>query len=146
MSNFDKTMPDHKKMYRVEKFIPPACPKCKHPFLKEVRYKEALDAEGRVIAGDKEEGDWTLLFGDIVDSKKVIRETKGYNIIICAHCRNYTARMPLEEYCLGSKEQAEKLVAEQGFVNLMEVTSFGNHMQDHHVIIADMQVMGIPTS
>lgn len=124
-----------KKMFHVEKFLPPACPKCKHAFSNEVRYKEAKDEEGRIIAGEKVEGDYTLLLGDIVDGKKVIRETTGYNIIICAHCRNYTARIPLETYCVEDKAFAAKLVAEQGFMNLMEVTSFGSHAKDHHAVM-----------
>jgi hypothetical protein len=124
-----------KKMYHVEKFLPPACPKCKHAFANEVRYKEKYDAEGRVIPGEKEAGDYTLLLGDIVDGQKVVRETTGYNIIICAHCRNYTARIPLETYCVGDKAFAEKLVAEEGFVNLMTVTSFGNMTKDHHAVM-----------
>lgn len=121
-----------KTMYRVEKFLPPRCPKCDHVFGKEERYSANLSPEGEVTMGKKEEGDYSLLLGDIIDGKKTIRQTTGYNIIICAHCRNYTARYPLEDYQLSSKEEAEKLVAEQGFQNLMECIAVGNMTRDQH--------------
>ena len=105
-----------KTMYNVEKFLPPSCPKCRHYF------------------ADATE-DYTLLLGDIVDGKKVVRETTGYDIIICNYCGNYTARVTLETYCVGDKTFAEKLVAEQGFVNLMKVTSVGNCTEDHHAVM-----------
>ena len=123
-----------KKMYHVEKFLPPACPKCKNPFEKEVYCNEE---------GVRQDGDYTRLLGDIVDGKKTIRETSGYDIIICAHCRNYTARMPLETYCVGDKAFAEKLVKEQGFQNLTQVTSFGTMTNDHHAVHMQMPGMKV---
>jgi hypothetical protein len=121
-----------KTMYQVEKFLPPSCPKCNHPFQREVR------GMVKTAEGDKPAGDYSMLFGDIVDGCKVIRETTGYNIIVCNHCQNFTARIPLETYSLGDKEKAEKLVAEQGFQNLTEVMAYGNMARDHHAIMGKM--------
>jgi len=101
------------KMYRVEKFLPTNCPRCSKQFQNEAT-------------------DWSRLLGDIIKGEKVVRETQGYVIIICGECRNYTAQVPLESYQLASKEAAEKLCNEQGFVNLMTVTAYGNHCQDMH--------------
>lgn len=108
------TEPEEKTMYHVEKFLPPECPKCRHTFT----------SEGV---------DYTLLFGDIVNGEKKIRATTGYNIIICSHCRNFTARFPLESWQVSSKQRAEELV-QQGFTNLLQVTAFGSHTQDHHFV------------
>lgn len=122
MSNLDQALDmmeesgtPRKKMYRVEKFLPPECPKCRHKF----------QQEGQ---------DWCRLLGDIVNGEKVIRETKGYYIIRCTGCDNYTALFPIEEYQLSSKEEAEKLMREQGFVNLLEVTAMGSHTRDMHIV------------
>jgi hypothetical protein len=116
-----------KQMFHIEKFLPPECPKCRAPF-------------------KQQNTDWNLLLGDIVDGEKVIRETSGYDIIICAHCENYTARYPLESYTLSSKKKAEELVAREGFVNLQQVTGFGTHTKDMHVVVAKesgMRVMSV---
>lgn len=104
-----------KTMYHGEKFLPAECPKCRAKF-------------------EKQNADWTLLLGDIIDGKKVVRETTGYDIIICAHCENYTARRPMKSFSVGDKALADKLVAEEGYVNLQEVTAVGNMAKDHFVV------------
>jgi hypothetical protein len=104
-------------MYHVEKFIPEDCPACRHKFLKE---------------GE----DWVRLLGEIVDGEKRIRETNGYLIIQCTKCNNFTAQIPLESYQVFSREKAEKLVNEQGFVNLITVTAFGTHAREMHAVHA----------
>ncbi|OGY78596.1 MAG: hypothetical protein A3B74_04410 [Candidatus Kerfeldbacteria bacterium RIFCSPHIGHO2_02_FULL_42_14] len=101
-------------MYRVEKFLPPECPKCRHVF-------------------QKESSDYTLLLGDIVEGKKVVRETVGYGIIVCSHCENFTARLPVEAWQVGDRKRATGLLNE-GFVNLKKVISIGSHTQDFHEI------------
>ncbi len=108
-------MKTEKKMYRVEKFIPPECPKCRAVF--------------------KNEGkDYVRLLGDIVDGEKRVRETNGYTIKICQHCKNYTACMELDSYQVSDLAHAERLCAEEGYVNLLTVTAVGTHAQDHHVV------------
>lgn len=102
-------------MYSVEKFLPTKCPKCQHTF-------------------NKENEDWVLLFGDIVDGKKVVRKTSGYDIIFCSQCENYTARVMLESYTLFKAEDAQKLLAEKGFVNFCEVKVFNNPTKNRHVV------------
>jgi hypothetical protein len=125
-----------KQMFCVEKFLPPECPKCRHPFNKEVSYAIVETPEGYLKTGEKIDGDYTRLLGDIVDGQKVVRETRGYNIIICTHCKNHTARYPLESFQFFTREQAEKLVAEKGFVNLVTVEAVGNMAREFHTIIA----------
>jgi len=96
-----------KKMYLVEKFLPPKCPKCNHKF-------------------KKQNDDWVIF----------LSENQGYDIIVCAECGNQTARFLLETYQVTNKAFAEKLVAEAGFVNLIEVRAFGNMTKEHHTIVA----------
>ena len=73
-------------MYRVEKFLPPECPKCRARF----------QQEGQ---------DYNPLLGDIVNGKKTIRETRGYYIIVCSHCENMTACLPLEQYQVQTRRE-----------------------------------------
>jgi len=106
-----------RKMYRVEKFLPTECPKCQ-----------------RIFAKDGE--DYTWLLGDIIEGRKVIRTTSGYDIIICRNCKNKTARVQLE-YCLvGELSKAQTLLS-VGFVNLVECFATGSHTSDHHVILVE---------
>lgn len=105
---------ESRTMYRVEKFLPPECPKC------QARFKQEGHDYGRFL-------------GDIVDGKKLFRQSVGYTIIVCLHCENMTARLDLEEYQLGDRKTAEALL-EQGFVNLQEVTAMGNMARDFHAL------------
>jgi hypothetical protein len=116
-----------KIMYRVEKFLPPECPKCRARF----------QQEGK---------DYARLLGDIIDGKKTIRETTGYYIIVCAHCENMTACWPLEAHQIGDKKKAEALVKDKGFVNLIQVEARGSMTQDSHAIcgrVPDLRVESI---
>jgi len=110
---------EKKKMYHVEKFIPPECTNCRAPFKKE---------------GE----DYCRLFGDIVDGHKRVRETVGYTIKQCEHCQNCTATMLLETYQLSDKAKAEELCEKEGFVNLIEVFAVGTHCQDSHAFYMGM--------
>lgn len=112
-----------KTMFRVEKFIPNECPKCRQKFLK----------EGKT---------YTRLFGDIVDGRKVVRETTGYDIIICEKCKNCTARIKLEACQLADRREAEALL-ESGFVNLHSVEAWGSDMKDRHEVFAEMPKISV---
>ena len=105
-----------KNMYRVEKFLPPECPKCRHAFA------------GEGI-------DYIRLLGDIVDGAKQVRGTTGYDIIVCSHCENFTARLPLEAWRVRSRKRAQELL-QTGFINLQKVIAFGNHTEDFHEVCA----------
>src|SRR5207245_9248960 len=105
-------MMKYKTMYRVEKFLPPACPKCRRKFAKEAR--------------ERHKGDYARLLGDIVKGRKKVRETEGYNIIVCSHCGNFTARYPLEANQLSSNDRANRRIDEQDRVNQIEVTAVGS--------------------
>jgi DNA-directed RNA polymerase subunit RPC12/RpoP len=100
-------------MYRVEKFLPLECPKCRHGFQNEAT-------------------DWFRLLGDVVDGNKVVRETAGYSIIICSKCNNYTACVPLESWQTSSQEKANRLFDTEGFINFLVVTGYGDHTKDMH--------------
>lgn len=104
---------EEKTMYRVEKFIPSECPKCRHK----------LDRNGE---------DWGQVLGDIINGEKVPRKTDGYIIIICVHCKNQTACIPLEAYTLSDPVAALKLL-EEGFVNYREVIAVGKVAGQHTV-------------
>lgn len=109
---------EHKRMYRVEKFLPTECPKCRHRFLEEGK-------------------DYAKFLGDIVDGQKRIRESTGYDIIVCEKCHNFTARLMVEAYQLSDHEKAESYLRE-GFVNLQIVEAFGSHVQDTHEVFTSM--------
>jgi hypothetical protein len=115
-----------KAMYHLEKFFPPECPKCRHKF-------------------EKQEKDWAILLGDKVDGKKTVRETIGYDIIICSHCGNHTARVPLETakvFRLKTVRQLQK----KGFVNLQKVQAFGNMAKEIRAVHSkapNMRVIGV---
>jgi hypothetical protein len=100
------------RIYQVEKFIPNECPKCRHGF-------------------NQEGTDYARLLGDIIDGKKTVRETDGYDIIICNECQNSTARLILESWQVLEKEHAERLLKE-GYVNLREGRAFGDAIRDRH--------------
>jgi len=105
-------------MYCVEKFLPTECPKCRQPF--------------------RQDGpDYTRLLGDIIDGRKVVRETNGYDIIICNRCENSTARVLLESWQVGDRERAAKLL-QKGFVNLQQVTAFGTATRDAYQLYVQL--------
>ena len=116
-----------KTMYRVEKFLPPECPKCRARF----------QQEGK---------DYARFLGDIIDGKKTVRQTTGYYIIVCTRCENLTACWPLEMHQVGDKKKAEALVKDKGFVNLTQVEARGSMAQDRHAIcgqVPDLRVESI---
>lgn len=117
-----------RKMWVVEKFLPTECPKCRKKF-------------------ENNQRDWLLPLGDIVDGKKKVRATQGYDIIICSHCGNYTARVQLECCRLFDKAKAEHLLGE-GFVNLHEVEAFGDVKEARIVYtkLPDTQVVEVEQS
>jgi len=114
--------PEKKIMYRVEKFIPPECPRCCHKL-------------------DRNKDDWGQVLGDIVNGEKIPRKTEGYIIIICVHCNNQTACIPLEAYTLSDPVEALKLL-DQGFVNFREVIAAGN-TPDQHTVYSEIKHFSI---
>lgn len=117
-----------RRMWVIEKFLPTECPNCRKKF-------------------ENNQRDWSLLLGDIVDGKKRVRETRGYDIIICSHCGNYTARVQLESYILFNKAEAEQLLG-KGFVNLHEVEALGDVKEARivHTKLPNIRVEGIARS
>jgi len=116
-----------KKMFHIEKFLPVECPKCRAKF-------------------EQQNKDWSLLLGDIVDGKKVVRQSDGHDIIICAHCENYTARIMLETYQLADRDKAVELMEKEGFINLQEVIATGTHCKDMHAVYTKkpgLKVLGL---
>jgi hypothetical protein len=99
-------------MYRVEKFTPAHCPSCNRKFEKEGR-------------------DWGRL---IYDENHKIIETVGYYLCVCLGCKLDFHMKPLETYHLASKEEAERLCREEGFVNLIPCWGVGGMAQDSHAV------------
>jgi hypothetical protein len=116
-------MLETRTMYHVEKFLPPECPRCRARF-------------------QQQNVDYVPLLGDLIDGKKVVRQTEGYTIIICQHCDNYTVRILLETYQLGDRDRAEALL-EQGFANLQEERATGNMARDCHAFFCEMPALRI---
>lgn len=107
------------KMYRVEKFIPGQCPKCGNKFGNNRKdycqsYFETCDEK---------------------DGKKVYRDTKGYDVIVCLKCANLTARFPLlrEARVVRDLEEAQKWL-DEGFTSITEVWASENFPEGYHVI------------
>lgn len=105
-----------KTMYLVEKFIPPACPRCQKAFL----------AHGT---------DYTLLLGDIIEGKKRIRVSPGYDIIVCTGCQNLTARVLLESRQVAHRRTAEVLLKD-GFVNPQRIKAYGSLARELRTVFA----------
>lgn len=103
--------PQERTMYRVEKYLVPECPKCRHKF----------DRNGK---------DWVQYLGEIVKGEKVIRKTSGYILFICQHCKNMTAQIVKESFQLSNPEKAKALLNE-GFANFQEVLA-GGDVKEHH--------------
>ena len=97
-----------RELRQVDKFIPRNCPRCNHKF-------------------DMQNDDYVIFFGDIIEGSKIPRSTPGYDIIICKNCDNYTARVWLRTRTVETLEEAQRLVATEGFVNIHQVVGFGTH-------------------
>lgn len=93
-------------LWHVEKFIPLFCPKCNRRF-------------------SKQNEDFVLFFGDIIEGSNVPRRTPGYDIIVCKNCRNYTARVWLQYKTVETLEEARLLVKKEEFTNPQQVTGYG---------------------
>lgn len=106
---------EEKRLWKIEKFIPLFCPKCNRKF-------------------SKQDEDFVLLFGDVIEESKVPRRTSGYDIIICNHCGNYTARIWLQVRTVETLEEAELLVEQEGFTNPHQVTGYGIHARPRTLI------------
>lgn len=107
----DKKKLAPKTMYRVEKFTPPECPKCRQKF-------------------NQEDKDWTTLLGYLEKGEKVMKS--GYPIIICSKCNNRTLIIRLEAYQVFDLKFAKNLL-KKGFVNLKKVEFFGSTAEDIHI-------------
>jgi hypothetical protein len=99
---------EEKRLWEIEKFIPLFCPKCNRKFF-------------------KQDEDFVLFFGDIIKEDRIPRRTSGYDIIICNHCGNYTARVWLQVRTVETVEEAELLIEQEGFTNPHQVTGYGIH-------------------
>lgn len=106
------------KVYRVEKFIPATCPnpKCFNPFTE--------NSDSGFLLG-------TYWMHENKERARAIAESirhQGLNtdLIVCGKCRNVVMRVMIEERYCETKEEAEKAVAEDGFVNLVECRSCGS--------------------
>lgn len=95
-------------LYKIEKFIPRACPRCAMLF----------GCEGK---------DYRVLNGKKTNGSRVERESHGHDVIQCLNpdpdkeCRNVTARFMLEERDLIERAAAMEEIERGGFVNLQEV-------------------------
>lgn len=107
---------EEKDLWLVEKFIPLFCPRCNHKF-------------------GKQDKDFKLFFGDIIEESKVPRITPGYDIIVCVHCDNYTTRVWLQRKSVETLQEAELLVQKDGFTNPQEVRGFGSHAKPRTIIL-----------
>lgn len=99
-------------MYRAERFSPSACPNCGRQFR-------------------QQNDDWMIYMGSIVDGQKV--PDPEWPRIMCAGCEALVKIRRLEEYQVSDKAIALRLIAEQGFCNLIEVEAVGNMAVDFHV-------------
>lgn len=113
---------EERELWQVEKFIPLNCPRCNHKF-------------------ERQNDDYVIFFGDIIEESKIPRPTAGYDIIICQNCENYTARVWLRTQTVETLEEAQRLVATEGFVNIHEVVGFGTHAKPR-VRVFNEQIVG----
>lgn len=108
-------------LWQVEKFVPLFCPKCNRKF-------------------SRQNHDFIIFLGDIVEGSKVPRKTPGYDIIVCKHCKNFTARVWLQVRTVSKKKEAEDLTKEDGFTNVHSIEAFGVdteptvHIFNEHIV------------
>jgi len=98
-----------KTMYVVTKYKINECPHCKHPLR-------------------KHNEDFVRFMGEIRDGEKVHCITPHQKM--CVKCDKRFTHEPLKSYQIGSKKEAERLVAKEGYSDLTKVEAVGNHCQD----------------
>ena len=98
-------------MYHIECFTPQICPHCDNPI--------------------RQEGvDFIRYMGTIKDGVKT--PDPEYPRIICQKCEGEPFKIIyFETRQLGDKKEVERLVRERNFINLIEVTAYGNMTQDY---------------
>ena len=108
-------------LWQVEKFVPLFCHKCNRKF-------------------NRQNDDFTIFLGDIIEGSKVPRKTPGHDVIVCKHCQNFTARVWLQVRVVKTKGEAESLVAKDGFTNAHTIETFGLaaepmvHVLNEHIV------------
>ncbi len=113
-----------KTMYHIECFTPQICPHCAHPI-------------------NREGVNFIRYMGTIKDGVKTI--DPEYPRIICKHCEGEPFKIIyFETRQLGDKNEAERLCRESNFINLMEVTAYGNMTQDHVTKYTDANGKALP--
>lgn len=115
--------PGQRTLWRVEKFLPLSCPNCRHKF----------GEDGR---------DYALCYGDVVEGTKVPRITNGHDTVFCLHCGNHTARVWLQAQTLATREEAQRLVDEEGFTNLQQM--IGSSSSGPTTVVFNKKINGGP--
>jgi len=139
-------------MYKVDRFFPPRCPRCLAEFRSwddiatyagqrgasfvEALFRQRLDFPeifGDAVEGDLDSGAPTarLITGETgegeLEATAVQRPgaSLGIDFIICRSCENVTTRIAYASRTVFSREEAERLVDEDGFNFLQEIHAHG---------------------
>lgn len=118
-------------MFMVEKFLPPACPACEHPFASPAdfglwagpapadTFAEAQTAQARRFPELYEVRD--------EHDAPFVNNRFSSDFIFCRRCENKTLRISYGFSQVPTRREAERLVVEAGFTCMMEITASGTH-------------------
>ena len=118
-------------IFVVEKFFPPRCPKCSGPFASPADFADYAGEKGSsfVDAKIRHSQLFPELFGAIQSDKPGVHSfTNKFDadFIICLHCNNVTLRINYAFRRVMSRDEAERLVATQGFTFWREGIAAGS--------------------
>lgn len=121
--------------YRVEKFIPTACPnpKCFNPFTE--------NSEQGFLLG-------TYWLHETRERAEAILKSISFpglktDLIVCGKCHNVVMRVMIEEREYLTCQEAEKAVQAEGFVNLTEAEVVGIVLPQAVVYLTERETDGI---
>jgi len=112
------------KAYRVEKFFPPRCPACEHPFRSHNDFSIWAGNSGRSFEQAKIEQ--TKRFPELF---KMINEGGSTNkfeidFLICLHCNNVTMRIDYAVRQVLTLEEAEWLITKENYTCWSQVGAY----------------------
>lgn len=118
-------------IFLVQKFFPPRCPKCEHPFISSQDFSIYGGERGSSFLSAKIRQAELLpeLFGVTQEvSPGVFSSSDKFDadFIICSHCNNITFRIQYGSRTVMTRDEAVRLVTTEGFTCWQEGAAFGN--------------------
>jgi len=116
--------------YRVEKFFPPRCPVCEHPFRSQGDFADWAGKSGHsfVQAKIEQAKRFPELFEVTEAGNGIFKATDKFDIkfLICLQCENVTMRIGYAMRQVFTIEEADRLIDEEGFTCWNQIETFGH--------------------